>query len=90
MSASSDNSWTVYIIETTSGSLYTGITTDLTRRFNEHQHSKKGARYFRSTDAVRVCYQEHCADRSSASKREASIKSLSRAEKLALIAACSV
>ncbi|MFZ4714379.1 MAG: GIY-YIG nuclease family protein [Bacteriovoracaceae bacterium] len=82
----SKQSWTLYIIETDKGSLYTGITTDLERRFSEHQNGKKGAKFFHSQKAVKICYQESCKNRSLASKREAFIKSLTRVQKLNLIA----
>ena len=78
--------WWVYMIETVSGRLYTGITTDPQRRFLEHQKNPKlGARFFRSDAAKSIVYQEQQRDRSSASKREAAIKILPRYKKLALI-----
>lgn len=76
--------WYVYIIEADDGSLYTGITTNVEKRFDAHKH-KKGAKYFYSRCPVRVCYVEACKDRSEASKREYAIKQLSRQEKLQLI-----
>lgn len=79
------NSWAVYIIETENGRFYTGITTDPQRRFNEHLSGKGGARFFRTSRAKRICYQETHPDRSSASRREAEIKKLSHRAKLTLI-----
>ncbi len=79
--------WFVYLIEAENGALYTGITTDLARRFHQHRHHQKGARFFHTSAAKRVVYQEGHPDRSSASKREAQIKKLSRKAKLTLIAA---
>ena len=76
--------WQVYIIHCSDDSLYTGITTDMQRRFAEHL-SGKGAKYFRGRSPVEIVYQESCRDRASASSREAAIKALSRREKLALI-----
>lgn len=79
--------WVVYMIEASDGSLYTGITTDITRRFRAHLAGKSGARYFhRGRQPVRVVYMEGAADRSAASKREAAIKKLRRSQKLLLIA----
>ena len=75
----------VYILECADGSLYTGLTTDVERRFAEHKADAGGA-YTRSHGAERLVYTEKKKDRSAASKREAEIKRLSRAEKLALIA----
>ena len=74
----------VYIIECKDGSLYTGITTDMERRFAEHQQGE-GGHYTRSRGVTRVVYTEPHPDRSSASKREALIKRSRRDEKLALI-----
>ena len=78
--------WQVYIIESSDSKLYTGITTDITLRWQQHQ-AGKGARFFRGRQPRRLCYLESCSNRSEASKREAAIKQLSRTEKLALIAA---
>lgn len=74
----------VYILECEDGSLYTGITTDVERRFAEHQ-SGVGSHFTRAKKAKRIVYTEQCPDRSSALKREAAIKKLSREQKLALI-----
>jgi putative endonuclease len=82
----SQTDWFVYIIEAENGQLYTGITTDLDRRFAEHQSGKSGARFFRTSPAKAIRYHEKQADRSAASKREAAIKKLSRQAKLQLIA----
>ncbi|MEY4377020.1 MAG: hypothetical protein RJB26_1570 [Pseudomonadota bacterium] len=77
--------WTVYIIESEQGLLYTGITTEPERRFREHA-SGKGARWFRGRVPRRFVYLEPCADRAAALRREAAIKRLPRAAKLALAA----
>lgn len=77
--------WQVYIILCTDNSLYTGITTDLERRFRQHTDSQ-GAKYFRGRRPGEVVYLECGHTRSSASKREAAIKKLLRADKLQLIA----
>ena len=76
----------VYLIECRDGSLYTGITTNVARRFAEHK-SGKGGHYTRAREAVRVVYTEQHPNRSTASKREAEIKSWPRAHKLALVGA---
>lgn len=77
--------WVVYMILCSDGSLYTGITTDLVRRFRQHG-TGQGARYFRGRRPLRVVYQETCSDRSVASRREAAIKTLCRADKELLVA----
>lgn len=78
-------SWKVYIIQTKSGKLYTGITTNLERRFKEHCLSKKGASFFNFSQPENILYQENHANRSEASKREYQIKKMTRQEKLNLI-----
>jgi putative endonuclease len=77
--------WYVYIIKASDESLYTGITVDLNRRLVEHQEGKVGAKYFRGRHALGVVYSEDNHNRSSASKREAEIKKLTRKAKLELI-----
>jgi len=74
----------VYILECADGSLYTGITTDVERRFSEHK-AGTGGHYTRAHGAKNMVYIEKRPDRSSALKREAEIKSWSRKEKLLLI-----
>lgn len=74
----------VYILKCADGSLYTGITTDVGRRFEEHK-AGTGGHYTRSRVVAKVVYTEKLPDRSSASKREAEIKRLPRAKKLLLI-----
>jgi len=78
-------SWKVYILHCADDSLYTGITTDILRRVNEHNHSDKGARYTRARRPVVLAYQESCESRSQASQREYYIKQLNRNEKIKLI-----
>lgn len=82
-------SYHVYIIECHDGTLYTGITTDLARRLAEHA-AGKGAAYTRTHGAARIAYSETQPDRSAASRREAAIKKLTRAQKQALVSACAI
>lgn len=74
----------VYLLECADGSLYTGITTDVARRLREHK-AGTASHYTRARGAVRMRYSEEHKDRSSASKREAAIKRLSREEKFSLM-----
>ena len=76
--------WQVYIILCTDNSLYTGITTDIERRLAQHG-TDRGAKYFRGRKPRRVVYLEGGHSRSTASRREAAIKKLPRAEKDRLI-----
>lgn len=74
--------WYVYMLRCADGSLYTGIATDVARRLNEHNGSKKAARYTRSRQPVVLVYTEAAESRSAALVREAALKKLSRREKL--------
>ncbi len=65
-------------------SLYTGISTDVDRRFRQHA-SQRGARYFRGRKPLQLVYLEGGHDRSSASRRELAIKQLKRPDKERLI-----
>lgn len=76
--------WQVYIILCSDDSLYTGITTDIGRRYAQHL-TGAGAKYFRGRSPCRVVYLENDHDRSSASRREAQIKKLRPVDKRSLI-----
>lgn len=72
----------VYILSCADGTLYTGITTDVARRLNEHNgRGKQGAKYTRARRPVKLMYSELCEGRSAAQKRESEIKKLSRSKK---------
>lgn len=86
MSNLPEKKWVVYLIQTTSGKIYTGITNNLERRFAAHQKQNKGARFFRISSPEKVVKIECFANRSEATKREIAIKKMSRSEKLQLIA----
>ena len=74
----------VYLLKCKDGSIYTGITTDVERRFKEHLDGK-GGHYTKSTGVIEIIHTEQYKDKSAALKREAEIKSLSREKKLNLI-----
>ena len=78
-------SWFVYIMRCSDDTLYTGVTTDVTRREIEHNHPTLGAKYTRARQPVAHIYTEACNTRAEAQKREAIIKKLSRKEKLLLV-----
>ena len=78
--------WIVYILECSDKSLYTGITTNLSRRVQEH-HAGTGAKYTKNRGPFTVRYMENKRTKSTALKREAAIKTLDRSAKLALITA---
>jgi len=81
--------WVVYMLRCADGSLYTGITTDLTRRLREHNGTGAGARYTRARRPVQLVHAENAANRSSACQREYQLKQLSRTEKETFLAASS-
>lgn len=86
MAAMDNTHWQVYIIRCSDDSLYTGITTDVERRLEQHA-GRRGARYFRGRTPVALVYLEPGHSRSSASRREAAIKQLPREDKLRLLEA---
>lgn len=106
MGGANTNNWFVYIIRCDDDRLYTGITTDMARRWREHSRtdrqcsgrckaegaepamtSRRGAKFFRGRKPLQLAYIESGHDRSSAARREAAIKRLSRAAKLQLLTA---
>ena len=78
--------WHVYVLRCCDGTLYTGIAVDLGRRIDAHRRGA-GAKYTRGRRPVKLVYQECQPDRSIALRREAALRRLGRAGKLALIAA---
>ncbi len=71
----------VYLLLCSDNSVYTGITTDVERRFSEHKN-KKGGHYTASRDVKSIVHTERFKTRSEASKREAEIKKFPHAKKL--------
>lgn len=80
-----DKTWYLYILECKDGTLYTGITDDISRRVAQH-NAGKGAKYTRGRGPVKLLYQEECGSHSDASKREYTVHRMTRQEKLELIA----
>ncbi len=78
--------WFVYIVRCEDQTLYTGITTDPSKRLIAHNSRTTGAKYTRSRRPVSLVYLEETGSRSAASKREYAIKQMSAAQKKALIA----
>lgn len=74
--------WYLYMIRTNHGTLYTGITQDVARRFLEHQEGgKKAAKYLRGKGPLKLVFQQEIGDRSSALKAESALKKLSKLKK---------
>lgn len=80
----------LYILQCADGTYYTGITTELERRVEEHSTSPKGAKYTRNRRPLTLVYYEACFDKSSALKREKAVKQLTRLQKAGLIASQSL
>lgn len=78
--------WSVYVIWSSSGKLYTGVSTDVNRRFRQHLGELKGgAKFFRSDRPSLLVHEEKGFSRTDAQVREAQIKKLSRLEKEHLV-----
>ena len=78
--------WFVYIVQCANGSFYTGITTDLERRFSEHEAgAPKGAKALRGKGPLKLVFSYSVNDRSEASQIEYRVKQLSRTEKLLIV-----
>ena len=82
----SSSFWYLYLVRCANGHLYTGVTTDVARRFSEHQSgSIKSAKYLRGKGPLTLMYQEQVGSHGDALRREIAVKKLSRSQKLALI-----
>lgn len=80
--------WHLYLIKCRDGSLYTGITTDVARRFTEHQgNNATGAKYLRGRGPLVLVFQKKLGGRSLALAVESKVKKLSKARKEELIRA---
>ena len=75
----------LYMVRCSDNSLYTGITTDLKRRIEEHNGSKKGAKYTKARRPVVLVYEEKFENRAEASKREYAVKQLTKSKKEELL-----
>ena len=77
--------WYLYVVRCGDDTLYTGITTDLARRLNEHNTSKRGAKYTKARRPINLVYYELYQSRSNAQKAEHKFKKLTRAQKEKII-----
>ena len=78
--------WFVYMMRCSDNTLYSGVTTDLGRRVEEHNGNSagkadKGAKYTKARRPVALVYKKRCKDRSAAGKAEAALRKLTKAEK---------
>lgn len=80
--------WHLYMLRCSDGTLYTGITTDIARRTDQHNHGT-ASRYTRTRRPVQLIHHERCRSRSSALRKEYAIKQLPKGVKAAYIGAAS-
>ena len=86
MSNNKVNNWFLYLIRCKHGRLYTGITTDVERRFEEHKSSnKKGSKYLRGKAPLKLVMKKKIGSKSLALKIEAKVKRLSKIKKELLV-----
>lgn len=81
--------YTVYMVRCADRTFYTGVTTDVERRVQEHNSSARGARYTKARRPVVLVYSENVADRSAAQVREYELRTLSREQKERLVQSAS-
>lgn len=84
MAARPSSSWSIYLIRTTDGALYTGITNDVPRRLQQHEQGR-GAKALRGRGPLQLAFTRKVGSRSVALKLEARIKRLAKAQKEQLV-----
>lgn len=78
--------WWVYLVRCGDGSLYTGITVDVERRFREHTGTgKRGAKYLRGRGPLLLAFKKKIGEKGLALKVERRIKKLGKSKKEALL-----
>lgn len=77
--------WFLYVLECSDGSLYTGVTTNIQRRLNEHNTSDRGAKYTKTRRPVKLVWHKEYPTRSEAQSEEYRFKKLTRKNKLKII-----
>ncbi len=86
MNSNKMNNWFLYLIRCKHGRLYTGITTDVERRFEEHKSSnKKGSKYLRGKAPLKLVMKKKIGNKSLALKTAAKVTKLSKVEKELLV-----
>jgi putative endonuclease len=76
--------WHLYLVRCSDGSLYTGISTNVQRRFDAHQKNR-GARRLRGRGPLELVYSHAIGDRARALQIEYRVKQLTKAEKERLV-----
>ncbi|EMG3207654.1 GIY-YIG nuclease family protein [Klebsiella pneumoniae] len=77
--------WFLYLIRTADNRLYTGITTDVPRRFGQHQ-AGKGAKALRGKGDLQLAFSHEVGEHSLALRLEYRVKQLTKREKERLVA----
>lgn len=78
--------WSIYLVRTASGALYTGVSNDVDRRFEQHANGR-GAKALRGKGPLQLVYRVAIGDRAAAQRVEYALKRLSKAEKEAVVLA---
>jgi putative endonuclease len=77
-----ENNWSLYLIRTRDGAIYTGIATDVDRRLEEHRKGgSRGSKYLRHRGPLELVYRVQVGDRSLAQRLEAQLKQCSKTDK---------
>lgn len=74
-------SWSLYLLRCADGAIYTGITTDVARRLDEHVSGTRGSKYLRGRRPLELLYQRCIGNRSQASRIEHRVRNLQRTRK---------
>ena len=77
--------WYLYVVECVDGTLYTGVSTDVSRRVHEHNHTKRGAKYTRVRRPVKLVWHKEYNNRSEAQSAEHQFKKLLHKQKWEII-----
>ena len=80
-----EKAWFLYVLRCADDTFYTGTTTDITRRINEHNTKKSGAKYTKTRRPVKLVFWLDFENRSKAQKAEYQFKKLTRAQKEKII-----
>ena len=77
--------WYLYVLRCSDNTMYTGVTTDINRRLDEHNTGSRGAKYTRKRLPVKLIYWVAFSDQSSAQKAEYKFKKMTRKQKEKII-----
>ena len=80
-----EKAWFLYVLRCADGTFYTGVTTDITRRLDEHNTKKCGAKYTKTRRPVELVFWLDFGNRSRAQKAEYKFKKLTHAQKEKII-----